>query len=129
MRFKKVLILDDDALDLYVSKRVLKNSSFAEEVIATATVKDAMDYIRSNTAPGSFPDFIFLDLNMPGQNGLDFLHEFSAFTEKNNVSCPVALLMSVINSPDTITKKAKEHPLVKYVFEKPLTDELLKRIT
>ena len=128
MRFKKVLILDDDEIDLYVSNRVLKSSLFANEVITATSVKDAMDYLR-NHASGSFPDFIFLDLNMPGQNGLDFLYEFSELIKEKKISCPVALLMSVMNSPDPVTKKAREHPLVKYVFEKPLTDELLKRIS
>lgn len=121
MRFKKVLILDDDELDLYVTKRILNSAPFAEILITTTTVKDAMDYLRHNTTNGSLPDFIFLDLNMPGQNGLDFLNEFSELSKGHHINCPVALLMSVMNSTDAVTRQAKTHPLVKYVFEKPLT--------
>jgi len=127
-KFKKVLVIDDDELDIYVSKRIIKNSSFADVVITTTTVKDAMDYLMHNSTLNALPDFIFLDLNMPEQNGLDFLEAFADFAKEKNVNCTIALLMNVVQTENTITKKAKSHPLVKYVFEKPLTEEMLKRI-
>lgn len=128
-RFKKALIVDDDELDIYVSRRIMKSSSFADVVITTTTVKDALDYLAHNTSEGSAPEIIFLDLNMPGQNGLDFLEQYVSLSLKNkNQTATVALLMNVTNAEDVITRKAKMHPLVKYVFEKPLTGEMLRSI-
>ncbi|CAN5432568.1 response regulator [soil metagenome] len=129
MQFRKVLLIDDDELDLYVSKRVLKSSSFAEVIITTNTVNDAMHYLINNNITGSLPDFIFLDLNMPGQNGLEFLKEYEVFARKHQTSCIVALLMNVVETQNPDTLHAKSHPLVKYVFEKPLTEKKLKSIS
>lgn len=128
MRFKKVLIIDDDEFDVYVSKRIIKSSDFTEVLITTATVKDAMDYLANNHTNGTLPEIIFLDLNMPGENGLDFLNRFSVFAEEEKISCIIALLMNVVQTEDPVTKQAKVHPLVNYIFEKPLTVENLKSI-
>jgi len=129
MQFRKALLIDDDELDLYVSKRVLKSSSFADVIITTNTVKDAMDYLVHNSTTASLPDIIFLDLNMPGKNGLDFLKEFEVFAKKQNVFCKIALLMNVVETGNPETQVAKSHPLVKYVIEKPLTEKKLKAIS
>jgi len=129
MRFNKVLLIDDDDLDIYLSKRIISNAAFAEEVVTANSVKSAMDYLEKNSNGGSLPDFIFLDLNMPGQNGLDFLNEYAAFEKKNKSSSTIALLMNVVQSEEAETRNAKSHPLVKYVFEKPLTETMLKSIS
>jgi hypothetical protein len=70
-----------------------------------------MDYLHNNKSTGTFPDFIFLDLNMPGQNGLDFLELFSAFSTEIKNSATIALLMNVVNEDDPETRKATTHPL------------------
>jgi CheY-like chemotaxis protein len=129
MGFKKVLIIDDDEVDLYVSKRVIKESAFAEEIVTAGSVNDAMEYLISHDSPDGFPDFIFLDLNMPGQTGLDFLNEYSFFAKEKKRTCCIALLMNVVNSGHADTQKAKKHPLVNYVFEKPLSADKLKTIS
>ena len=75
-----------------------------------------------------FPEIIFLDLNMPEQNGLDFLDAFSGFTAPEKSSTKVILLMNVVNSSDEVTLKATSHPLVRHVIEKPLTEDKLRNI-
>jgi CheY-like chemotaxis protein len=127
-RFKKVLIIDDDELDLYVSQRIINSSLFAETVVTATSVKDAMHYLKSNNTAGKRPDFIFLDLNMPEKNGLDFLNEYAEFLNGEKPTCTIALLMNVVNSDDAATSKAKMHPLVQRVIEKPLTVEKLRSI-
>lgn len=128
LRFKKVLIIDDDELDIYISKRVIQSSGFAEVLVTCSNVKEAMDYLTNSHASGTFPDVILLDLNMPGQSGLDFLNLFYAFAQRENISCIIALLMNVVKTEDSLTQQAKSHPLVSYVFEKPLTLKMLLSI-
>ncbi len=129
MRFKKVLLIDDDDIDLYVSKRILKSYSFSEVIITTNSVKDALEYITNNISNSPPPEIIFLDLNMPGENGLDFLNAFEIISKEHKLSCNIALLINVVDSNDKETAQAKSHPMVKYVFEKPLTEDKLKKIS
>lgn len=128
MRFKKVLILDDDMFDLYISKRIISENSFAETTVTVSSVNEAMEYLTLNKAEDTLPDFIFLDLNMPGKTGLDFLREYAAIIKEMKPAI-IALLMNVVKSDDDDTKIAKEHPLVSYIFEKPLSAEKLRSVS
>ena len=125
--FKKVLVIDDDEVDVYLTRRILEESGFAEEIVTAFSTDEALSYLRNNKDEDDLPGFIFLDLNMPAKTGLDFLNEFSDFL-KGEKPCPVSLLMNVVNTENEETKKAKEHPLIRYVIEKPLTKEKLMKI-
>jgi len=126
MPLKKVMIIEDDEVDTYLTKRVLSDIFFAREVVAASSVKEGMDYLSGNKK--ELPEIIFLDLNMPEQNGLDFLDAFSGFTAPEKNSTKVILLMNVVNSSDEVTLKATSHPLVRHVIEKPLTEDKLRNI-
>ena len=128
MQFKKALIIDDDDLDVYVAKRIIENHAFAGETASAHSVKEAMEYLESHKTKQQSPDIIFLDLNMPGQTGLDFLTKFSVFAKNNKIASTVALLMNVVDSDDVETIAAKSHPLVNYVIEKPLTEGKLAKL-
>lgn len=126
MRIKKIMIIDDDDVDTYLSKRILSENDFTREIVTASSVKEAMDYLNVNKTV--LPELIFLDLNMPGQNGLDFLEAFNSFSSPVKKSTNIVLLMNVVNSTDEMTKKATSHPLVNHVIEKPLTVEKLVNI-
>jgi len=126
MHVKKILIIDDDDVDTYLSKRIIFEKDFTREIVTASSVQEAMEYLSVHKSV--FPEIIFLDLNMPGQNGLDFLEAFSAFPALAKSSTKIILLMNVVSSNDEVTFKATSHPLVKYVIEKPLTEEKLGNI-
>ena len=120
------MIIDDDDVDTYLSKRVLSENDFTRDVVTASSVKEAIDYL--SVPKNGFPEIIFLDLNMPGQNGLDFLEAFNALPSPQKNLTHIILLMNVVNSSDEITSKATSHPLVYHVIEKPLTGEKLGKI-
>ena len=126
MQVKKILIVDDDDVDTYLSKRILSENDFTRDVVTASSVKEAIDYLSLHNT--GFPEIIFLDLNMPGQNGLDFLEAYNALPAQQKGSTHIILLMNVVNSNDEITTKARKHPLVFHVIEKPLTGDKLKSI-
>ena len=126
MHAKKILIVDDDEVDTYLSKRILSENDFTRDVVTASTVKEAIDYLSVHKT--GFPEIIFLDLNMPGQNGLDFLESLNSLPTLQKNSTKIILLMNVVNSNDELTAKAKIHPLVFHIIEKPLTREKLDGI-
>lgn len=61
-------IVDDEPLAINVIKKFLEHFQYAEVVSSCENAMDAFAYISGNPV-----DLLFLDINMPTLNGLDFL--------------------------------------------------------
>jgi len=124
-RFEKVMLIDDDAADNYISKKIIRSSSFAKEIIEFKTVEDALKHLRENSGkPEQLPQCIFLDLNLPGMNGIEFLSEFDKFGDDFKKSCKVVILTNAVRPEDM--KKITRNPFVIMTLEKPLRDKDLE---
>ncbi len=65
---KKVLVVDDNELNLKVAKKVLEKYNF--EIVTTTTGKDCVYKIKE----GQHYDIIFLDHMMPEMDGIEVVH-------------------------------------------------------
>ena len=77
---KKLLCVDDDKITLTLIKLIVSKASFAEEIITKMNGKEALEYysdLSANTEMETYPELIFLDLNMPIMGGWDFVDEFA----------------------------------------------------
>lgn len=127
LRYKKVLLIDDDEMDIFISKRVLHSAAFAEEIILKNAILPALHYIEELIFDsGNPPDLIFLDLNLPGKDGFSFLDQLNVMSAQSEVDFRVVILTNVRDSQRT--EKAKSYPMVAAVLEKPLTPEALVHI-
>lgn len=69
MRSKgRIFLVDDDELIIAMLSRALKNEGY--EVIAETTTHGVVKNIRTKA-----PDLVMLDINLPGQSGMDILQE------------------------------------------------------
>lgn len=75
----KALIIDDDKISIDVLRRLLEQLS-----IACYTIQDN-NQIQSNLEAIPLPDIIFLDLEMPKQDGYDILEMFKSSAEFNTI--------------------------------------------
>ena len=71
-RYKTCLLIDDNYIDNFVTRRILEGSNFADKVIVTQSATEAIQSLRSGSVQ---PDVIFLDIRMPLMGGFEFLQE------------------------------------------------------
>ncbi|WP_115461082.1 response regulator [Winogradskyella aurantiaca] len=70
MRSLKILLIEDDTIEVMKFNRVVDSLSLRHEVQISQNAEEALKYLNEND---TLPDLILLDLNMPKINGLEFL--------------------------------------------------------
>ncbi|KFF07883.1 response regulator [Flavobacterium hydatis] len=117
--FKKILVVDDNATDRYIAKRMAEKYYFAEETVLLDSAPEALKYLLSLEAtPDLLPQLIFLDINMPGMNGFEFLEEYIKFSEIIRRNCFIIMITSSTH-PDDL-KRVENIPSVIRFLNKPL---------
>jgi CheY-like chemotaxis protein len=70
---KKLLIIDDDPEDCDFFCEAVAEIDGTYKCSQAHCAEDGLSQLRNN--PSELPDYIFLDLNMPGMNGKECLNE------------------------------------------------------
>ena len=131
-RYPPILIVDDDEVDRYVLKRLVKASGLDLTIFEKMDGKEALDFFEDyeenkRKHPESYPPIlIFLDINMPRVNGIEFLEKFSHLRKMIEIdSCVIIMFSSSEREEDK--KKIMAYDFVKdYVVKGTLTAEELK---
>lgn len=66
----KILLIEDDTIEVMKLKRAIKKLNMDHELIEAKNGEEALGRLNDHS---ELPDIIFLDLNMPKINGLEFL--------------------------------------------------------
>ena len=73
---KPILLVEDDDVDQIVMERAFKDLKITNQLVNTANGEEALEYLKNES--NKKPCFIFLDLNMPKMNGIEFLRIIKA---------------------------------------------------
>ncbi|KOS05050.1 hypothetical protein AM493_02630 [Flavobacterium akiainvivens] len=119
-----IMLIDDNKIDNLFHARVVKKHSDTIEVIVKDSAEDGLEYLSGNQ--GAFPDIIFLDINMPGMSGWDFLEAFRKL-EQNSLD---TLIMVMLGTFETATPEmqTKIDGLFAGFAPKPLTKETVDEV-
>jgi len=120
MRCKNILLIDDNDIDNYIHSHLLKKNNIAEHITVKTCAIDAIEYLKTIE---NFPCYIFIDINMPGMNGFEFLTEYDNFISEQKDSCCIFMLTSSNNKTDI--ENANNNPYIKKFINKSLTNEML----
>jgi CheY-like chemotaxis protein len=121
------MLVDDNPDDNFFHERIIRKSGFVKTVIAKQSASSALEYLNQKKVHiNEHPDLIFLDINMPGMNGWEFLTEYDKLDKELQSKVIICMLTTSENPGDRA--KLKEHKVVSEFISKPLTLELMKEI-
>lgn len=119
--FKICLLIDDNYIDNFVTRRILESGHFAEEIVVLQSPSDAIDALRDGVVK---PDVIFLDIRMPYMNGFEFLVEYDKL--ENKTAGKIFMLSSSLDPTDM--KRSAENKYISGFIHKPLTHKILEEL-
>lgn len=113
------MIVDDNPIDQLITEYILKLDHEKGDIIMMHSAIDALAYLASNAhAPELLPSLIFLDLDMPVMNGIDFLAHFRNYAEEVKRGCKIVVVTASEKKEDIDLMKSDPH--VVKLISKPL---------
>lgn len=126
-QLKCIMLVDDDHNDNFFHEREIKKITPATIVIEKNSGTEALEYLKSAKENNDLlPDLIFLDINMPGMNGWEFLQEYEELDDE--LKSKVVIIMITTSDNEDDVARAKAWCFVSDYFTKPLTKELMTNI-
>lgn len=117
MIFRKILLIDDNDIDNTINRFLVTKLEISETIIIFNSALKALEYL--NNSKGSFPELVFLDINMPAMDGFGFLEKFLQMNNKEINKSIVIMLTSSQDANDI--ERATSIPCVKSYIIKPLS--------
>lgn len=118
-----VMLVDDDLHDHMIYQRLINRSVGPVNPYFFDGAQKALEFLRNPQCPPV--DLIFLDINMPGMDGFEFL---AAAAQDPNVwrDHPVVIMLSTSARPED-QHRARDFAVVKDYMIKPMTLDHLSR--
>ncbi|GAB2540591.1 response regulator [Rufibacter soli] len=128
-KYRKVFLIDDDEIHNFLCESVIRSQHFADTINSYLWAEDALENLNQlvKETPQEFPDIIFLDINMPGMDGWEFIEEYQKFPEEVTKRCLLFVLSSAVDKNDIL--HARNLSEVNDFFSKPLTPDILNIIS
>lgn len=108
------------------------NSQSTQEMVDEVVIKfggiEALEYLQGKETSGNYPkpELVFLDINMPGMNGWEFLAEYQKMDEEMKANVVISMLTTSVSDQDR--EMATKWSEIKSFENKPLTEDKLLAI-
>jgi CheY-like chemotaxis protein len=120
--FKTCLLIDDNYIDNFVTRKILEVSNFAETIIVVRSATEAIESLKNGAVT---PDVIFLDIRMPLMSGFEFLEAYDKLSiGKKNIK--IFMLSSSLDPLDI--RKSLDNKYITQFIHKPLTQRAIEEL-
>ena len=126
MQLKNILLVDDDKVFNFLHEKLLRKLNIKANIHTAENGKAAQLFLQQLSRKGeSFPEVIFLDLNMPVMDGFQFLEYSMATNLLMNQSTVIVIVTSSLNRMDE--EKVKSFG-IRYFISKPVTEDVIQNL-
>lgn len=124
----KILTVDDTPTDVEILQMCLKKSGIVNEMAVMRTAEEGLAYLEGHADPlriggKNLPDLIFLDLKLPGENGLAAMRKIKSHPLLKRI--PVIVYSSSHEHEDLVHSYRFG---ATYFLKKPYTESLLGEV-
>lgn len=121
-----IMLVDDNPDDNFFHERVIRKFKLADNILVMSSALEALEYLQNDEQGKIRPNLIFLDINMPGMNGWEFLEVYQKL-HKHQQSDQIIVMLTTSENPDD-KDKSLTFDFVYDFRTKPLTKETLEAI-
>jgi CheY-like chemotaxis protein len=122
-----VLLVDDDPTTNFLNQKLLERLGVTEQVLVALNGREALDVLqaRASPPPTDGPLLVFLDVNMPVLNGIQFLEAYRQLPAAQQAAAVVVLLTTSAHPQDLARA---QHLAVAEILRKPLTQQKVEQV-
>ncbi|RNI30661.1 response regulator [Rufibacter latericius] len=122
-KFKKVLLVENDPVSVYLTSTLLERMDIAEEILVARTGMEAYQLVLDYNKTGCCPDLLLVNIQVPILDGFGLL---KALKQLELACTPRTVLFSSSISRKDLDQ-AKEYQ-IEDIHHKPLTTRTLNKI-
>lgn len=116
---ERILLVDDDTVTNMMHRRVIERSGQARVIDVATDGQEALDILKADLEVGRpLPELIFLDINMPGMGGFEFLEYYAKLQIDPDAQLIIVMLSTSLLEADHA--RAEADPNVHSFCDKPL---------
>ena len=114
-----VLLIDDDEAVNMLNTIILRKSGLVENIVAVQSGEKGLEALMEFQSENRWPGIIFVDINMPGICGWEFIERFKKNFIQYKNKCIICVLSSSLDPRDR--ENAKKSDMVDSYLSKPLS--------
>ena len=118
-----VLLIDDDDAVNMLNTIILRKSGLADNIVAVQSGEKGLQALFEFRTENKWPGIIFVDINMPGICGWEFIDRFKKDFVQFKDRCLICVLSSSLDPRDRET--ARNSDMVDSYISKPLSIDVV----
>lgn len=121
-----IMLIDDDKINNFLNERLLKKVGAFDKINIFQDGEAALDFLKKELDQGKdCPELMFIDINMPMVNGIEFLETYHTLNFKNKERVNLVGLTTSLRASDIDKLKALN---CRFILNKPLTKTSLSSL-